>query len=501
MFRASSGAVIVSALLAFSVMSCAENPAKPPKAPVASVARTPAVSPAPTHARARSEAAPLPETASVADVAASVTPSVVNVFTQRTVAAPPEPAPSFHDPFFQFFFNRPEQPKLEGKPKGWQERSLGSGVIVSPDGVIVTNDHVVDHADEIRVGLKDGRELDAKIVGTDPKTDLAVLRVKAENLPAIRIADSSKTRVGDPVLAIGNPFGIGQTVTMGIISAVGRANVGIADYEDFIQTDAAINPGNSGGALVNLRGELIGINTALASRTGGYQGIGFAIPSNMALQIESELLAHGKVSRGWLGVGIQDLSGDLAKAIGDKPRSGVLVSDVEKGSPAAKAGIRRGDVITAVDGTPMHDTGHVRNTIAALGVGKKAEIHLMRDGKAIAVETTLAELPSDKTAAHTSSVGGNRLGLLSGVVVAPLDAAARGRLHVGNDVAGVVVTGVGADSAASEMGLAVDDVIVEVNHRRVTAPKEFESAAKSAGRQVLLLVYRNGTTLYLAFAH
>src|SRR4051812_13058710 len=312
------GLLCGGALVAAS--ACKQSPpasAQPPQAtpaPAAPPTSPPALPPA--HASVQ-----LPNGETIADVSAKVTPSVVNVFSERNIARP-STSPFSADPFFRYFFGNPNEGLRQAPTQ--RERSLGSGVIVASDGVILTNNHVVEHADKVRVALQDGRELTAKVVGADPQSDVAVLRVDAKALPAIAIADSSKIRVGDLVLAIGNPFGLGQTVTMGIISAVGRANMGITDYEDFIQTDAAINPGNSGGALVDMQGKLVGLNTAIASRSGGYQGIGFAIPSNRAVQVETATLHGGKGVRGWLGVPAQDITEELPGSLKLQARHGVL---------------------------------------------------------------------------------------------------------------------------------------------------------------------------------
>jgi S1-C subfamily serine protease len=276
------------------------------------------------------------------------------------------------------------------------EVSMGSGVIVSTDGVVITNSHVVERADRIKVALQDGRTLDAKLVGTDPKTDVAVLRIAAHGLPAIAIADSSRLRIGELVLAVGNPFGIGQTVTMGIISGLGRTNMGITAYDDFIQTDAAINPGNSGGALVDMNGRLVGINTAIISTTGGYQGIGFAIPSKMAIEIKDAIVAHGRVLRGWLGVSVRDVT--------DPPHGGVVVVDVQLDSPAAKAGLRPGDVITSLDGVKTTDAGEFRNLIAMSGSGRSVHVAVRRGGVSRAVELRLREPPEEAEPDDTSSI-------------------------------------------------------------------------------------------------
>jgi serine protease Do len=447
--------------------------------------------PPPEHATVQ-----LPGGATIADVAARVTPSVVNVFSERTIAR--NASPYLSDPFFRFFFG-PGGNALRQNPTQ-RQRSLGSGVIVSADGVILTNNHVVEHADKVRVALHDGREVEAKVVGSDPPSDVAVLRVQAKDLPAIAVADSSKIRVGDLVLAIGNPFGIGQTVTMGIISAVGRANMGITDYEDFIQTDAAINPGNSGGALVDMQGKLFGLNTAIVSQSGGYQGIGFAIPSAMAVQVENAILHGGKVTRGWLGVAIQDLGEDLAHSLELQPHHGVVVSDVTPDSPAARAGIERGDVIVAVDGSPTTTSAQLRNLIALAGKGKRVKLDVERAGKQRAVELELGEAPAAGAGAGAGAPQALDQGLLSGVTVQPLDRATRSRLAVPSRVDGLVVTHIEPDSSAAQMGLRDGDVIVEVNRTPTPSVDAFRKALEGSDRAALLLIYRDGATLYLSLS-
>jgi serine protease Do len=431
----------------------------------------------------------LPGGASIADVAARVTPSVVNVFSERRVPRP-QASPYFSDPFFHYFFDSPTAMRRNPEQR---ERSLGSGVIVSPDGVILTNNHVVEHGDKIRVALRDGRELDAKIVGTDPESDVAVLRVNAKNLPAIQMADSSKIRVGDVVLAVGNPFGLGQTVTMGIISATGRANMGITDYEDFIQTDAAINPGNSGGALVDMNGRLLGINTAIVSRSGGYQGIGFAIPSNMATQVKDAILGHGRVMRGWLGVAIQNVTADLATAMDVRARRGVLVSEVTAGSPAAQAGLRRGDVILSVNGHATDTSPQFRTQVALAGKGARVKLEYERDRKPHVVEVTLGEMPGD----HRVHIDAP---LLGGISVRPLDRDTRDRLRVPEAVTGVVVAKVESDSAAAAIGLREDDIIVEVDRIETADVDAFRKAVTGSERSVSVLVYRDGATVMMSLA-
>ena len=442
----------------------------------------------------------LPGGLSIADVAAKVTPSVVNVFSEKKVgqAESPQMSPFFSDPFFHFFFDQPGR-SIPDVPER-QEKSLGSGVIVASDGLIITNNHVVAQADKIRVALQDGREFDAKLVGSDPKSDVAVLRVDAKDLTAIQFADSSKIRIGDLVLAIGNPFGLGQTVTMGIISAVGRANMGITDYEDFIQTDAAINPGNSGGALVTMDGSLVGINSAILSRSGGYQGVGFAIPSNMVLQVKDSILKFGKVVRGWLGVAIQDLTEDLSKSLNVSARSGVLVSDVTPDSPAAKVGIQRGDVITAVDGAKTTDSAHLRNLIALAGKDKKVRIELLRAGKQQSFEVALGELPVDANVPGSGAEQSETTGLFEGISVRDLDASTRERLHLPPNLHGVLVSRVDPQTHGASVGLHPGDIVLEVNRVEISSVSEFRKAATQIGRRALILVYRDGVTVFMSLS-
>jgi serine protease Do len=437
---------------------------------------------------------------SIADVAAKVTPSVVNVFSER-VQAQAEGPQAFADPMFRFFFRGPGAgPDLE--PRERKERGLGSGVIVGSDGLIITNNHVVAEATKIRVALNDRREFDAKLVGADPKSDVAVLRIDAKDLPAIPLGDSAQIRIGDLVLAIGNPFGIGQTVTMGIVSAVGRANMGITDYEDFIQTDAAINPGNSGGALVTLDGRLVGINTAIASRSGGYQGIGFAIPSNMVLQIKDSIVTHGRVVRGWLGVAIQDIGEDLAQGLGVPPRSGVLVGDVTPDSPASRAGLERGDVITAIDGKRTSDSAQLRNLVALAGKERKVKVDVLRGGQERSFEVTLGEAPAERAAPGLGAPGATPdaepAGALAGMRVQELDAAVRSQLRLPPAMQGVVITGLAPRSPAAVAGLRPGDVILEVNRNPTPSVSRFQQLTQKLGERALLLVYREGSTLFVA---
>ncbi len=434
--------------------------------------------------------------ATIADVAERVTPSVVNISATKVekISTPP----MLNDPMLRRFFGPGFGGPGSEHPTERRAQGLGSGVIVSSDGIILTNHHVVDHAEDIKVQTSDKREFEADVVGSDAKSDLAVLRLKGKvsGLRALPLGDSSRLRLGEVVLAVGNPFGVGQTVTMGIVSAKGRADMGIADYEDFIQTDAAINPGNSGGALVNMAGQLIGINTAILSRTGGSQGIGFAIPTNMAKPIMDSLLKTGKVVRGYLGINIQDLNAELAKGLDLKGTHGVLVADVREGSPAEKAGLKRGDVVTAINGRPTETTGHLRNLVASAGANKTVKVDILRDGKHQSIDVKLGELPEEKLSMGQSHSEQS----LSGLVLENLSPENRQKFEVPDEVKrGVVVTGVDPGSTASEV-LRPGDVIVEINRHPISGPSDFKQAYDKASNTVLLLVYRNGSTLFLTIS-
>jgi serine protease Do len=425
-------------------------------------------------------------TASIADVTERALPSVVNISLTKVGRA------QARSPFP--FFNGPPQDRVE--------QGMGSGVIVSADGTILTNNHVVAEATEIKVTTYDRREFTAKVLGTDPKSDLAVIRIQGEatGLKPIGFGDSSRLRLGDVVLAIGNPFGVGQTVTMGIVSAKGRADLGIVDYEDFIQTDAAINPGNSGGALVNMEGELVGINTAILSRSGGSAGIGFAIPTNMAQPIMESLKKDGRVVRGWLGVGIQEVDAELASALKLPVASGVVLSDVRPGTPAAGAGLRRGDVVVKLDGRPVTSAGQFRNSVAATGARRKVLLDIYREGKPQTLGVELGEMPNDVQAGAVPSVGPASPGasVLDGITLESITPEHRRAFDIGADVAqGMVVTGVDPRSAASRAGLRPGDVLVEVNRSPVTTPKQLQDAYAKAKGNVLLLVNRRGSTVFL----
>ena len=375
---------------------------------------------------------------------------------------------------------------------------MGSGVIVSPNGYILTNNHVVDHATTVTVIMPDKHEYSARVVGTDPKTDIAVLKVDAGTLDPITIGDSDKVQVGDYVLAVGNPFGVGKTVTMGIVSATGRANLGIEDYEDFIQTDASINPGNSGGALVNDRGELIGINTAiLANGSEGNQGIGFAVPVDVARKVMDEIISHGKVTRAYLGVMAQEVTPSIAKAFHENEVRGALVGDVTPNSPAQKAGLEKGDIILGIDGKPVNDSAELRMHVSLMAPGTKVEVKVFRDGMDKTFPVTLAELPTE-TASNNGQPESGSPDVLQGITVANITAETARQLGLPVTATGVVVTNVDPAGKAAESGLKPGDVIQEVNHKPVRNTAEFDAAMRNAKEPTLLLVERQGSTMFVA---
>ena len=378
--------------------------------------------------------------------------------------------------------------------------SLGSGVVISADGLVLTNSHVVHETTDIKVTLANGREYSADIVGTDPKSDVAVIRIKGNlaGLKPMPIGDSKRLRLGETVLAIGNPFGLGHTVTMGIVSAKGRANMGITDYEDFIQTDAAINPGNSGGALVNMKGELVGINTAIASRSGGYQGIGFAIPTEMAVGIKDSLVKSGRVRRGWLGVSIQALNPALADSLGvDKNTRGVLIAGVLRDTPADRAGVEVGDIVVKLDGQDTPTPASLRNRIAMKGEGSSIDLQFLRNGKARKLTVVLGELEDKDAGRAGGRATPKRTDSLRGLEVAELDRAARRQLKLDRSVEGVVLRGIDSSSSAAQANLRPGDVIVGVNRRPVTSVREFRRALSSNPGSVLLRIRRGDASLFV----
>jgi serine protease Do len=414
-------------------------------------------------------------------------PAVVNISTTRTVAARSTTFPFSSAPFF---FG----PRDFDMPRERIEQGAGSGVIVSPDGYVLTNHHVVGGAADITVSLGGQREFKATLVGTDEPTDIAVLKIDGDDLPYLSLGDSTAVEVGDLVLAMGNPFGIGQTVTMGIVSATGRAGLNIENYEDFIQTDAAINPGNSGGPLVNMQGQVIGINTAILSRSGGNQGVGFAVPAHMAREVMDQLIEYGRVARGWLGVSIQPVTAALADAFELDAPVGALVGDVEPNGPAATAGLAPGDVVIALNDQPVKDVRELRLKIASAGPDAAVNLTVIRDGRERSLSVTLAELPSDARVAERSST---RTDALRGLDVQDLTPQLARRLGLPANIAGVLVADVAPGSAAARAGLARGDVIQEVNRHAVRSASDFERAADETAGGLVLLVNREDRTRYV----
>lgn len=422
-------------------------------------------------------------------------PAVVNISSSKVVKDQPQQG-FFDDPFFRQFFGG-RNPQQQERPRSERATSLGSGVVVSPDGYILTNNHVVEGATDVKVSFADKEEYPAKVIGTDKYTDVAVLKINKTGLTTLPFADSNHSEVGDVVLAIGEPFGLGQTVTMGIISAKGRAGLGIERFEDFIQTDAAINRGNSGGALIDTRGDLVGINTAILSgETGGNQGIGFAIPANLAKNIMDQLLKSGKVTRGYMGILPQELTPDLAKSFGVSSTHGVAVANVVPDSPAAKAGLKTGDVILAVNGTTVEDVNSFRLQIAGFAPNTKVNLKVDRNGQTMEVPVTLGEFnleAENKGENEPNLPGGGEKGALKGLSVQALTGDLRQQLQLPEGTQGVVVTDVDPDSAASAAGLQQGDIIVQVNRKPVMTVPEFNAAVKAgASRESTLLLVKRG---------
>ena len=418
---------------------------------------------------------------SLAPMLENVTPAVVNIASEGHVEM--QLNPLFNDPFFRRFFNVPDQPLSR------KTQSLGSGVIVDASrGLILTNNHVIANADKVTVNLRDGRNFKAELVGSDPDSDVAVIKIEASKLSALKLADSDKLRVGDFVVAIGNPFGLGQTVTSGIVSALARSGLGITGYDDLIQTDASINPGNSGGALVNLRGELIGINTAIYSQSGGNVGIGFAIPTNMAHQIMLQLVSHGQVKRGYLGAQFQDLNVELAEAFGLRANTGAVVVDVTANSPAARAGLVAGDVITRINGRAITSAAELRNQIGLIRSGEKIDIGLLREGVAARASLTIADRDED-----VSASGQFRNERLADTTVGeiPQDSPAAGRLQ------GVMVYKLDRSSRAWRAGLRAGDIILSVNRQQTPSLSAFLAVVNQAQGALLLSVQRGTQSAYL----
>ncbi len=440
------------------------------------------------------------------DIVKAVSPAVVFISSEGNAAVengpgtnppvPQHPFPFPPDAPFPFPFQPPDQTP--------QERS-GSGILIDPSGYIVTNNHVVEGATEVTVTLSDRRELKGTIVGTDPQTDLAVVAVKGDDLPAMKWSDSDLLEVGDLVLAIGSPFGLTQTVTMGIISALGRGNVGIAEYEDFIQTDAAINPGNSGGPLVNMDGDLIGINTAILSRTGGSEGIGFAIPSNIAQHIVNSLIQTGSVVRGWLGVSIQDMTPALAEAFGLQTMKGALIGQVLDDSPAEKAGLKQGDIIVQYAGKPIDSVSQIRNAAAQTPVGTDVDVTVIRDGQEQSVKVTVAVRPADLASNAGAFSGGSEDldNVLADLRVRDLDLETLERLDLPSNTSGVLVEAVRPNSPADREGMRPGDIIQQIRFSGTQIPitniTDFRDTARKIEKDdmIILLVQRRGGSLFV----
>jgi serine protease Do len=434
-------------------------------------------------------------------------PSVVNIFSTRTVKEDPDD-PMMNNPLFRHFFGESSKGRTNPHATNRRAQGLGSGVICTEDGYILTNYHLVEDSEEIKVGLADGRtEYTGKVIGTDPLTDVAVVKINGTNLPAITMGNSDTLEIGDVVLAVGNPFGLGQTVTMGIASAVGRGGFGIEDIEDFIQTDASINPGNSGGALVDAEGRLVGINTAILSRTGGNQGIGFAVPINMARSVMEQILKNGRVVRGYLGVSVQPLTPELARAFklpADQP--GALVGEVAPNSPAARAGFKEGDVITEYNGKEVPDSRQLRLMITESAPNEQAQMRAVRGGREQDFRATLGELPHAATPAAQSSnkqpsaaKSDASKGVLDTIVVTDLNGQLRQTLEIPTAVNGALVAKVEPGSAVYKEGLRSGDVILEINGQRVNdANAAVKIGHQSGGNRALLRVWSKGGSHYVA---
>jgi serine protease Do len=433
---------------------------------------------------------------SFAPIVKKVAPSVVKISV--TMKGTDNPLANSDMDFFRRFFGEDGQRQMNpGRLHAPTEHGLGSGVIVSADGYILTNNHVVNNATEIQVALNDGRQFTAKVIGSDPKTDVALIRIKADNLPALTLADSDKIEVGDVVLAVGNPFGIGQTVTKGIVSAKDRTTSGEMD-EDFIQTDAAINPGNSGGALVDTEGRLIGINSAILTHSGGNQGIGFAVPSNLCRWVMDSLVQNGRVDRGFLGVMIQNLTPELATAFKLDRTTGALVGDVSPGSPADKAGLKSGDVITQVNGQPIEGASQLKLRVAESLPGSKVQLTVNRSGETKSFDVTLSNLPDNKVAKTDDQSGNGKTEALAGVGVADLDQNTRAQLNIPAQVQGAIITEVSPDSAAYQAGLRTGDVITELNRKPVKSAQDaIADTEKPSGNQTLVKVWTKSGSHYL----
>jgi serine protease Do len=435
-------------------------------------------------------------------VVKSSAPAVVNISSSRIVHTPEESSQGpLNDPLLRRFFGEDFMRQFR-VPRERREHSLGSGVIVNSNGYVVTNSHVIEGATDIKVVLSDKREMAGQIVGTDPGTDIAVVKIPTDHLSVLPFADSAKVQVGDIALAIGNPFGLGRTVTMGIVSAMGRGGLGIEDYEDFIQTDASINPGNSGGALVNVRGELIGVNTAILSPSGGNLGIGFAVPSNMIRDVMSQIIRTGKVTRGYLGVIIQNITPDLATALKLSKTNGALIGNVDPDGPAAKAGLQSGDVIVQVNGKPVEDSRELRLMMSEMAPGSQINLRVLHDGQGRDVTVTLGELPVKDMTSSTlrqKSAPPEPSQPRLGIAVTELTPELAEHLSLPKTTKGVVIADIEEGSPASEAGLQIGDVIQEVNRKPIKTVSDFQAqvSARRSG-PMLLLVNHEGKTMFMA---
>ena len=477
-------ALIASGTVAFSAGSANDNSQKPPlsiKTDNAPIDRDPKLG------------------NSFAPIVQKVIPSVVQVdVTGKSANGTNLGSSEMQDQLRKFFgrgFQIPEQPETQN------QKALGSGVIISTDGYILTNNHVVENSKTIQVTLNDGRKLSAKVIGTDPQTDVALLKIDASNLEPITLADSDSAQVGDVVLAVGDPFGIGTTVTEGIISAKNRTRVTSGDAdEDFIQTDAAINPGNSGGALVDIEGRLIGINTSILSRSGGNQGIGFAVPANLCRWVADSLITKGKVERGYLGVHIQTLTPELAKAFKVNRVQGAVVIDVTPDSAAEQAGFKSGDVVVEFNNRPIDSADQLKLQVAETPPGSAIPVQVDRSGQVMSLNVTLKELTADGLAKNEPSMKRGDHDALTGVEVANLDRDARDELRIPSTVRGTLITQVEPSSAAYEAGLRENDVILEINRQPIQSTEDFTKATtgKGAGSETLVKIWNQNGTHYVA---
>jgi serine protease Do len=491
----SLGIIVAGGVVVPILMNVISTSAQPGSSPAASAAETPKVEEAPPAA---ADVDRLSEAFRVA--AKRVMPAVVSVSTSQTVTAPASPFGDMPDDFLRRFFGAEPNGGSSGggAPRKFQRQGLGSGVIVDAQGHILTNNHVVDSADEITVHLSDGREFKAKVIGRDPPTDVAVIQIKGDNLPVAQLGDSDKMQVGDWVIAVGAPFNLDETVTAGIISATGRHDVGISEYESFLQTDAAINPGNSGGPLVNMRGQVIGINTAIASRTGGYMGIGFAVPVDLAKEVMKRIIETGHVVRGWLGVNIQALTAEMAESMKLKSDQGALVSQVFEGSPAGKAGVKTGDVIVSFAGKDVKGPADLQNAVAWIAPGTKVDMVVIHDGARkplkVTIEKRTEQVIEEAAATPGAPATLKELGIDVSNVTA--DSAQRYGYKPGQ---GVLITGIDAGGLGAMAGFRVGMLIIKVGDQKITTVAELKEAMTKIdmAKGVLMLVRSGNVQSYV----